>query len=61
MELIRECVTMPGCYCMPLLYNQSFDGLMQLCTQKYITSRQSTPLTPPKSATAYGGLLDFSV
>ena len=34
---------------------KSFDGLVQLCTQKYITSRQMavhfTPLTPLKSAT----------
>ena len=51
-ELIRECVTMPGCCCcMPLLHNH-LNGLVQLCTQKYITRRQrgvhfAPPLPPP--------------
>ena len=55
-ELIRECVTVPGCCCMPLLH-ESFDGLVQLCSQQYITSRQRGvhlhPPYPPKSATEY--------
>ena len=39
-ELICERVTVPGC--------KSFDGLMQLCMQKYITiSQRGGPLTPP--------------
>ena len=38
-ERIRECVTVPGCCCMPLLQNHLM-GLVQLCTQKYIASRQ---------------------
>jgi len=55
-DLIRECVTVPGCCCcMPLQHIKSFDGLVQLCTKKYITSRQRgcirTSLTPPKSVT----------
>ena len=39
-ELIGECVTVPGCcHCRPLLYNHLM-GLVQLFTQKYITSQQ---------------------
>ena len=53
-ELILECVIAPCyCCCMPLLH----DGPVQLCMQKYITSRQRGvylhPPYPPKSATEY--------
>ena len=54
-EFMRECVTVPGCcYCMPLRI--TIDGLVQLRTQKYITSCQrgvhlQPPYPPPKSAT----------
>ena len=48
-ELIRECVTVPGCCCMPLLHNP----LMDSCS--YV--RKNTLLAafappPPRSATA---------
>jgi len=54
-ELIHECK------CAWLLLHataaKSFDGLMQLCTQKYIASRQRGvhmyPPTPPGSATMF--------
>ena len=57
-ELIRECVTVPGCCCyIPLLYNHLIDLCSYLYMQKYITSRQRgcicTPLTPPKSTTVH--------
>ena len=57
-ELIRECVTMPGCCCcMPLLHNH----LMDSCSYNYVRQNAllaakggyiCTPLTPPESATA---------
>ena len=40
-ELIRECVTMPGCCCMPLLHNH----LMDSCSYNYV--RKITPPPPP--------------
>ena len=56
-ELIRECVTMPGCCCcMPLLHNH----LMDSCSYNYVRQNTllaakggciCTPLTPPESAT----------
>ena len=61
-ELIRECVTMPGCCCyIPLLHNHLMDSCSyNLCTQKYITRRQRGvqlhPPYPPGSAT---GLLAY--
>ena len=52
-ELIRECVTMPGCCCcMPLLHNH----LMDSCSYNYVRQNTllaakggciCTPLTPP--------------
>ena len=57
-ELVRECVTIPGCcYCMLLLHNH----LMDSCSYNYVRQNTllaakggciCTPLTPPKSATA---------
>ena len=51
-ELIRECVTVPGCCCcMPLLHNH----LMDSCSYVRKIAKGGcicTPLTPPKSATA---------
>ena len=61
-ELIRECVTVPGCCCMPLLHNH----LMDLCS--YVRKNTllaakgvCTPLTPPPPppsgfATGKGGI-----
>ena len=48
-ELIRECVTVPGCCCMPLLHNHSMDS----CTPKGGTF--APPPSPPKSATVCWG------
>ena len=54
-ELIREFVTVPDCCYMPL---PLLHRLVQLCTQKYSTSRQRGmhlhPPYPPKSATVQG-------
>ena len=42
-ELIRECVTVPGCCCcMPLLHNH-----LMVMYAKYITSRAFAPPLPP--------------
>ena len=65
-ELIRECVTMPGCCCcMPLLHNH----LMDSCSYNYVRQNTllaakggciCTPLTPPESATALMSTLGIS-
>ena len=51
-ELIRECVTMPGCCCcMPLLHNH----LMDSCSYNYERQNNYSPPkggTPPESTTA---------
>ena len=49
-EMIRECVTVPGCCCcMPLLYNHVMDSCSYLRKRGCIYP----PPPPPKSATVY--------
>ena len=44
-ELIRECVTVPVCCCMPLLHNHLMDSCS--CVRKYILlAAKCTPLPP---------------
>ena len=51
-ELIRECVTVPGCCCcMPLLHNHLMDSCNYVHKNTLLAAW--TPLTPPKSATGY--------
>ena len=54
-ELIRECVTMPGCCCcMPFLYNHLMDSYSYVRKNTLLAAKGGcicTPLTPPKSAT----------
>ena len=55
-ELIRECVTVPGCCCcMPLLHNHLMDSCKYVCKNTLLVVKGGcicTPLTPLKSATA---------
>ena len=55
-ELIRECVTVPGCCCcMPLLHNHLMDSRSYVHKNTLLAAKGGctcTPLTPPKSATA---------
>ena len=56
-ELIRECVTMPGCCCcMPLLHNHLIDSCSYVRKNRLLAAKggcKCTPLTPhPESATA---------
>ena len=55
-ELIRECVTMPGCCCcMPLLHNHLIDSCSYVRKNTLLAAKGGcicTPLTPPESATA---------
>ena len=60
-ELIRECVTMPGCCCcMPLLHNHLIDSCSYVRKNRLLAAKGGcicTPLTPPESATtSEGGL-----
>ena len=54
-ELIRECVTMPGCCCcMPLLHNHLIDSCSYVRKNTLLAAKGGcicTPLTPPESAT----------
>ena len=54
-ELIRECVSMPGCCCcMPLLHNHLMDLCIYVRKNTLLAARGGsicTPLTPPESAT----------
>ena len=54
-ELIRECVTMPGCCCcMPLLHNHLMDSCSYVRKNTLLAAKGGcicTPLTPPESAT----------
>ena len=54
-ELIRECVTVPGCCCcMPLLHNHLMDSCSYVHKNTSLAAKGGcicTPLTPPKSAT----------
>ena len=54
-ELIRECVTVPGCCCcMALLYNHLMDSYGYVRKNTLLAAKGGcicTPLTPPKSAT----------
>ena len=55
-ELMRECVTVPGCCCcMPLLYNHLMDSCSYAVRKNTLLAAKGgcicTPLTPPKSAT----------
>ena len=56
-ELIRECVTMPGCCCyMPLLHNHLMDSCSYVRKNTLLASKGGcicTPLTPPESATGF--------
>ena len=60
-ELIRECVTVPGCCCIPLLYNHLMDSCSNLRQNTLLAAKGGcicTLLTPPKSATeGVGGKL----
>ena len=54
-ELICECVTMPGCCCMPLLHNHLMDSCSYVHKNTLLPAKGGcicTPLTPPESATA---------
>ena len=57
-ELIRECVTMPGCCCcMPLLHNHLMDSCSYVRKNTLLAAKGGcicTPLTPPESATEEG-------
>ena len=58
-ELIRECVTVPGCCCcMPLLHNHLMDSCSYVRKNTLLAAKggafalpKCTPLTPPKSTT----------
>ena len=54
-ELIRECVTMPGCCCcMPLLHNHLIDSCSYVRKNTLLAAKGGcicTPLTPPESPT----------
>ena len=54
-ELIRECVTMPGCCCcMPLLHNHLMNSCSYVRKNTLLAAKGGcicTPLTPPESAT----------
>ena len=54
-ELIRECVTMPGCCCcMPLLHDHLIDSCSYVRKNTLLAAKGGcicTPLTPPESAT----------
>ena len=53
-ELIRECVTVPGCCCMPLLHNHLMDSCSYVRKNTLLAAKGGcicTPLTPPGSAT----------
>ena len=55
-ELIRECVTMPGCCCMPFLHNHLMDSCSYVRKSTLLAVKGGcicTPLTPPESATDY--------
>ena len=56
-ELIRECVTMPGCCCcMPLLHNHLMDSCSYVRKNTLLTAKGGcicTLLTPPESATEW--------
>ena len=56
-ELIRECVTMPGCCCyMPLLHNHLIDSCSYVRKNTLLAAKGGcicTPLTPPESATGF--------
>ena len=56
-ELIRECATMPGCCCMPLLHNHLMDSCSYVRKNTLLAAKGGcicTPLTPPESTTANG-------
>ena len=49
-ELIRECLTMPGCCCMPLLHNHLMDSCSYVRKNTLLAAKGGcicTPLTPP--------------
>ena len=49
-ELIRECVTVPGCCCMPLLHNHLMDLCSYVRKNTLLAAKggcKCTPLTPP--------------
>ena len=55
-KLIRECVTVPGCCCMPLLHNHLMDSCSYVRKNTMLAAKGGcicTPLTPPGSATVY--------
>ena len=56
-ELIRECVTVPGCCCcMPLLHNHLMDScsyVRKIHCQRGVHFHPPYPPPPPKSATAH--------
>ena len=58
-ELVCGCVTMPGCFCMPLLHNHLMDLCSYVHNNTLLTAKGGcicTPLTPPESATGMPGL-----
>ena len=57
-ELIRECVTVPGCCCMPLLHNHSMDSCSYVHKNTFLATKGwyiCNPPFPPKSATVCWG------
>ena len=56
-ELMRECLTVPGCCCcMPLLYNHLMNSCSYVHKNALLAAKGRyicTPLTPPKSTTVY--------
>ena len=57
-ELIRECVTVLGCCCMPLLYYHLMDSCSYVCKNTLLAAKGGC-IIPPKSAT--GECLDVRV
>ena len=49
-ELIRECVTVPGCCHIPLLYNHLMDSCSYLSKNALLATKGGA-FAPPKSAT----------
>ena len=64
-ELIRECVTVPGCCCcMPLLHNHLMDSCGYVRKNTLLAAKGGcicTPLTPPKSATGFWWLINIFI
>ena len=57
-ELIRDCLTVPGCYCIPLLHNHLIDLCSYIHKNTLRAAKGGCPSPPPKSATVvYSSIL----